>query len=152
MTTELPRLATPVATAASTAGMWTREVGRLLGQDDPDLAFGAIRAVLHALHRRLDADRTVALSDGLPTLLRGVLHEPLDGVGCADTRTGFLACVDRSTRHAVRPEEAVRAVCAVLAARLPSGVWHSVRDGLLPGVAALLVVPPHPDRPRRLVP
>ena len=145
MTTDTPCRATSVSVATATADEWTREVGRWLGRDEPDVAFGAIRAVLHALHRRLDDDRARALSDALPTLMRGVLHEPLDGVGCADTRTGFLACVDRSTRRAVRPEEAVRAVCTVLAAHLTDATWHRVRDGLPPEIASLLAVPPHPD-------
>lgn len=145
MTTELPGLATSVSAATATADAWTREVGRLLGRDEPNVAFGAIRAVLRALRRRLDADRSATLSDALPTLLRGVLHEPLDAIGTADTRAGFLACVDRSTRQAVRPEEAVRAVCTVLASRLPDRAWRSVRDGLPPEIAALLDVPPHPD-------
>lgn len=137
--------ATSVSAATATADDWTREVGRLLGRDESNVAFGAIRAVLHALHRRLDADRAHVLSDALPTLIRGVFHEPLDAVGSTDTRAGFLACVDRSTRRAVRPEEAVRSVCTVLASHLPGDVWRSVRDGLPTEVAALLAVPPHPD-------
>ena len=146
MTLDVPHLATPVSAATATADDWTRQVGQLLGRDEPNVAFGAIRAVLHALHRRLDADGARAFSDALPTLMRGVFHEPLDGVGCADTRAGFLASVDRSTRRTVRPEEAVRAVCAVLASRLPDEAWRSVRDGLPAEIAALLAVPPHPDR------
>lgn len=145
MTAAHPRHARAVSVATRTADDWTSEVGRLPGRGEPDVAYGAIRAVLHVLHRRLGADRAAALSDALPTLFRGVLHEPLDGVGCADTRAGRLACVDRSTRHAVRPEEAVRSVCTVLASRLPGDVWGRVRGGLPPDVAALLAVPPRPD-------
>lgn len=138
-----------VTTGIETVGAWTREVGRLLGRDEPAVAFGALRAVLHALRRQLEAERAADFSDALPTLLRGVFHEPLDGVGYTGNRAGFLACVDRTTRHAVQPEEAVRAVCTVLAAHLPSDAWPGVRDGLPAEIARLLDVPPHPVRPRR---
>ncbi|MGB3542409.1 hypothetical protein, partial [Rubrivirga sp.] len=74
-----------------------------------------------------------------------VFHEPTNVAGSVDTADGFLRAVDRATRRTVRPQEAVRAVCAVLSRRLPPDTWRALEADLPAGVAALLAVPPHPD-------
>jgi uncharacterized protein (DUF2267 family) len=137
-----------LAAATATAEAWTAEVDALLGRPGPEAAFRALRGVLHAFQRRLAPAPAAALSAALPTLLRGVFHEPLGDAA----RAGLLADVDRATRRAVRAEEAVRAVCAVLARRLPAETWAAVRAGLPSEAAALLAVPPRPPGgPRRPV-
>lgn len=46
-----------------------------LGTDDRRLAFGALRATLHALRDRLEAHSAIHLGAQLPMLLRGLYYE-----------------------------------------------------------------------------
>ncbi len=137
----MPPLPAALAGASAAAAAWADDVDDLLGRPGPDTAYVALRAVLHVFHQVLDPTSAAALSGALPTVLRGVFHEPTVAAVLP-----ALPTIASATRHAVRPEEAVRATCAVLARRTPEA-WATVLPALPEPLASLLAVPPRPDRP-----
>lgn len=140
-----PPIPTAAAAAARQAARWTAAVDRDLGRPGTEASFLVLRAVVRVFGAVLPPEPRAGLSDALPTLLRGALHAPL--ASTAGRSDDPLAQIDRAMRHAVRPQEAVRAVCAVLQSKLPPEVWASVREALPDVLGGLLVVPPHPLRP-----
>lgn len=57
------------------SNMWIRELMDELRTDDRHLAYGVLRATLHALRDRLMLDEAVHLGAQLPMLLRGLYYE-----------------------------------------------------------------------------
>jgi uncharacterized protein (DUF2267 family) len=89
-------------------------------------AYGALRAVLHALRDRLPMEGVLGLSAQLPLLLRGVLFEgwrPQDEASRARSPQAFADQVAEALPpHFPRqPNEAVEAVFAALGVRLDPG-------------------------------
>ena len=54
---------------------WVDEVGKELGITDPDRAFRALRAGLHAIRDWLPQGEAIALGAQLPMLIRGLYYE-----------------------------------------------------------------------------
>ncbi|MFL5825310.1 MAG: DUF2267 domain-containing protein [Thermoleophilaceae bacterium] len=57
---------------------WLKEMARLLGTDDKDDAWSALRAYLQVLRDRLTLEEGAQLAAQLPDLLRGVFYEGFD--------------------------------------------------------------------------
>jgi uncharacterized protein (DUF2267 family) len=115
--------------------VWLDDVLDELRTDDRQLAYAALRAVLHALRDRLPPAEAVDLAAQLPMLLRGLFFE---GWGLRDrsdslrSKKSFLRHVAHGIKRTdVTPEDAVRAVFAMLSRRVASG---EIRDviGALP--------------------
>ena len=54
---------------------WLKDVEEALGTDDRQIAYHALRAVLHALRDRLIGEEACDLAAQLPTVLRGIYFE-----------------------------------------------------------------------------
>jgi uncharacterized protein (DUF2267 family) len=114
---------------------WLDDVLDELRTDDRELAYAALRAVLHALRDRLPDAEVVDLAAQLPMLIRGMFYEGWTlGERPASLRTkdGFLRHVQRSMKRQDLPAaDAVRAVFAVVARRIAAGEIRDVM-GTLP--------------------
>jgi uncharacterized protein (DUF2267 family) len=106
------------------------EIMAALGANDAHLAYGAMRAVLHALRDRLTVDEAVQLGAQLPMLIRGLYYE-----GWRPRRKRVKqhkdAFLDQIRKEfplgpdCMHPEVIARAVLAVLSRRISPG---EVRD------------------------
>ena len=130
---------------------WVRELDAALRLGDPDFAFSALCAALRALRDRLSRDEAFHLASQLPMTLVGFLFDaPPDAAALKERSRGeFLARVSRNMadRPDFRPEEAVRAVFALLARHVTEGELEDVRDRLPAPVRALW--PPERARSRQ---
>jgi len=104
---------------------WLDDVLDALRTDDRELAYAALRGVLHTLRDRLPTAEAVDLAAQLPMLLRGMYFEgwvPDRGAKRHRDKDAFLRHVAREMKRSdVPPEEAVRAVFQLLAARVAHG-------------------------------
>lgn len=106
--------------------LWLKEVMELLGTEDREDAYAAVKATLHALRDRIGPENAVHLGAQLPILLRGVFYE---GWHPAKTPTHerhldvFLEHLsDRlPVRLAEDPEPVARAVFNVMWRQIDSG-------------------------------
>jgi uncharacterized protein (DUF2267 family) len=96
-----------------------------LRTDDRELAYAALRAVLHTLRDRLPTAEAADLAAQLPMLLRGLYFEgwtPAHQSKPLRDRDAFLGRVAAEMKRSeITPEEAVRAVFQLLAARVAPG-------------------------------
>jgi uncharacterized protein (DUF2267 family) len=123
---------------------WLDEIARRTGVGRGG-AYGVLRATLHALRDRLDADAAAELGGELPLLLRGIYfadwrpaETPIRDPSLAAwlvTLEGRLLAEDAD---AVRPREAAAAVFALLAAETGDRTRGALERGLPDDVAALL--------------
>lgn len=101
---------------------WMDALCRDLGTDDPRRAWGALRAVLHALRDGLSDHEAARVGERLPLLVRGLFYEGWEpGRTLSDGATGraFLARVEHTLPgDDGDPEEASRAVFGLLARQL----------------------------------
>lgn len=116
-------------------------------------AWLALRVVLHALRDRLVVDEAAQLAAELPMLIRGLYFEGWDPNLPTELRTReeFLADVQARLRNDTRlePEEACRAVFALLSREIQSGEIRDVRR-MLPAEVQEMWPPdvgPEPVRP-----
>ncbi len=131
--------------ALQKAGAWIREIAEELDTEDEQLAYQALRAVLHALRDRLNADEAVQLAAQLPVLVRGIYFEGWDPSKTpvkARHREEFLDLVRRHAGKYDRldPEKAVPAVFAVLKRHVSEGEIRDVTEALPGDIRELLAV------------
>jgi uncharacterized protein (DUF2267 family) len=106
------------------ANTWLKAVAEQLATDDRQVAYAALRAVLHALRDRIGPENAAHLGAQLPTVIRGVFYE---GWRIAARREkerhvgAFLEHVARELATDLDPEAAVRAVFAVVYERIDLG-------------------------------
>jgi len=115
--------------------VWLRETVVQLDWTDPQRAFTALRAVLHALRDRLPMAEIVQLGAQLPTFLRGVYYE-----GWLPTHTPlkdrrketFLNQIQEAFHPSLRidADHAARAIIRVLLKHVSSGEMEQVRTAL----------------------
>lgn len=123
---------------------WLKQISEELGHPDRQMAYHALRGVLHALRDRLTVDETADLGAQLPTLIRGIFYEGYKPAGKPERYRHldeFLEKVNPDLQSAggANPEAATRAVFTVIEANVSGGVVEHVRDML-------------PDEVRRLWP
>ncbi len=131
--------------ALQKAGAWIHEIAEELDTEDEQLAYQALRAVLHALRDRLNVDEAVQLAAQLPLLVRGIYFEGWDPSKTpvkARHREEFLDLVHRHAGKYDRldPEKAVPAVFAVLKRHVSEGEIRDVREALPGDIRELLAV------------
>ena len=104
--------------------IWLRDVMDALDSDDRHAAYLALRATLHMLRDRLTVEEAAHLGAQLPMLVRGFYYEGWNPTGKPireRSYEGFLAGVAIELPNDLDPEDAVRAVFTVLAARMSDG-------------------------------
>ena len=111
---------------------WLNDIMAALGVHDAHLAYGGLRAVLHALRDRLTLEETVQLGAQLPMLIRGLYYEGWSprreprkthkAEFLEVIRKQFPACTDR-----MHPEVLARAVLTVLARHISAGEVDDVK-------------------------
>jgi uncharacterized protein (DUF2267 family) len=113
---------------------WLNDIMNTVGANDAHLAYGALRAVLHALRDRLTVDEAVQLGAQLPMLIRGLYYEGWcpRGKPAKTHKADFLAAI----RHQIpgpdrmHPEILARAVLTVLARHVSAGEVRDVKANL----------------------
>lgn len=113
---------------------WLNDIMNVVGAKDPHLAYGALRAVLHALRDRLTVDEAVQLGAQLPMLIRGLYYEGWcpRGKPAKTHKADFLAAIRHQLPGADRmhPEILARAVLTVLARHVSAGEVRDVKANL----------------------
>jgi uncharacterized protein (DUF2267 family) len=113
-------------TTVQETNRWLKAVMSELSTDDRRMAFGALRATLHALRDRIGPENAIHLGAQLPMLLRGAYYEgwrpsttPSHGRHIDD----FLETValELPVQWPVDPEDAARATFAALGSSIDSG-------------------------------
>jgi uncharacterized protein (DUF2267 family) len=124
------------AKSLEAAQRWIHDLMEDLAVRDPQVAYRVLRGTLHALRDRLQPEEAVDLAAQLPTLIRGIYYEgwrPSATPQRQRTRHDFLGRVSEELVPQTDPvpEEAVRAMFRLLAARVSSGEISDV-VGMLP--------------------
>lgn len=124
----MPTNITSLDQAVQNVTLWLSDIQRELGWDSLDNAYSATRAVLQAIRDRLPVEEVVHLAASLPLVMKGML---IDGYDLTKTPARlwtqglFLELVEEYynpyKRNAIHPEDAVRAVVAVLDRRIGGG-------------------------------
>jgi uncharacterized protein (DUF2267 family) len=114
---------------------WLSDIMHVLGSQDRHAAYVAMRATLHALRDRLPVEEVAQLGAQLPMLVRGSYYEGWDPTAKPlkiRHKDEFLARVAQEIQgdDAADVELVVRAVFAVLAARVTEGEIEDVRHVL----------------------
>jgi uncharacterized protein (DUF2267 family) len=113
--------------------VWLNDILAELGADDRHLAYGALRAALHALRDRLTVPAAVHLGAQLPMLIRGLYYDGWDpnGKPVKAHRAEFLDVIREHFRASPQrpdPERIARAVFKVVARHVSAGEVQNVRD------------------------
>jgi uncharacterized protein (DUF2267 family) len=114
---------------------WINELRQVLGWQERQKAYLALRAVLHALRDRLTVEEVAQLGAQLPMLIRGFYYEGWDPTGKPEKirqREQFLAQIGRQFRgdDRVDPEQVARAVFTALSKRVSEGEIKDVKQVL----------------------
>src|SRR6266850_6750041 len=112
--------------------VWLKEIMGVLGWEDKQRAYGALRAVLHALRDRLTIEEIAQLGAQMPMLIRGIYYEGWDPTGKPVKerhREEFLARIQQHFKGngEVNPEILAHAVFSLLAKRITGGEIEDVK-------------------------
>ena len=124
-----------------TTHIWLNEICDALGPDK-QVAWKVLSTVLHKLRDRLPVELSAHLGSQLPLLVRGVYYdqyEPDRQPSACGTPEEFTAEVAEwlSDIRPIDPDEAIRAVFAVLARHVSEGQIAKVRNALPKGIRML---------------
>jgi len=116
--------------------LWLKDLMQVLGWEEKQKAYGALRAVLHALRDRLTVHEVAQLGAQFPMLIRGIYYEGWDPAFKPQRvrhKEDFLACVQQQFRadDLVDPEQIARAVFTVLESRVSEGEIEDI-ESILP--------------------
>jgi uncharacterized protein (DUF2267 family) len=122
-------------TTVQKTNLWLKELMTVLGWEQKQKAYDALRAVLHALRDRLTVDETAQLGAQLPMLIRGIYYEGWDPSRKPERvrhKEEFLARIQQGFRAGdlIDPEEVARAVFTVLENRVSAGEIQDVESVL----------------------
>jgi uncharacterized protein (DUF2267 family) len=122
-------------TTLQKTNIWLNDLMRILGWEDRQKAYAALRAVLHALRDRLTVEEGAQFTAQLPMVIRGIYYEGWDPTGKPVKerhREQFLARIQRHFKgdDSIDPEQVARAVFTVLANRVTEGEIEDVKDVL----------------------
>lgn len=126
--------------------VWLNELQEILAWDDPERAYHALRAVLHAVRDRLPPQEAVDFGAQLPMLVRGFFYDgwhPADKPLKYRDKQPFLERVAKEAPAIgdADLERVVTAVFGVLSSQLPHGERDQVRRALPAGVRELWAQP-----------
>jgi uncharacterized protein (DUF2267 family) len=119
-------------TTLQKTNLWLKELMQLLGWDDKQKSYLALRATLHVLRDRLTIEEVAQLAAQLPMLVRGFYYEGWDPTGKPEKirdEPEFLARIADKLRDAesVDAEQVARAVFTLLATKVSEGEIKDVR-------------------------
>lgn len=105
---------------------WLRDIAVELGVQDRQAAYSALHATLTALRDLLTVDEAAQLAAELPMIIRGAYYKGWDPSGTPVRERHLDEFLDRienalRNRRNIQPEQAARAVFAVLANRISQG-------------------------------
>jgi uncharacterized protein (DUF2267 family) len=125
-----------------TTNVWLHDIQNQLAWLEPQRAYHALRAVLHALRDRLPVNQAAALAAQLPMLVRGIYYEGWHPHGKPVKerhKEEFLAHVAEAFQDdfTVEPEEVTRAVFEVLTKHVTVGEVEAVKRCLPPELRQL---------------
>jgi uncharacterized protein (DUF2267 family) len=112
---------------------WLKEVMDLIGSQDRQRAYLALRSTLHALRDRLAVEEAAQLGAQLPMLIRGFYYEgwhPSDTPVKVRSKSQFLGRIAQELTDDLEPEQVVRAVLTVLSRRVTEGEIRDVQQAL----------------------
>lgn len=114
---------------------WLKDVERELSTDDRQMAYHALRGVLHALRDRLTPEEACNLAEQLPTMLRGIYYEgwsPANKPVKMNKREFLdrIAELMATAPNGLDPGRCVPAVFHVLQERIAPGEIADVRGAL----------------------
>ena len=127
----------PLESALHTTNSWLNELaGELEWSDDPQRAYHALRAVLHALRNRLTVEEAADLGAQLPLMIRGIFYEGWTPHGMPVRerhKEAFLAHIEAAFPNdpQVFPEAVAWAVFKLLRRHISPGEIADVQ-GILP--------------------
>jgi uncharacterized protein (DUF2267 family) len=121
--------------------VWLNEIRQRLGWEDPQRAYRALRAVLHALRDRLTVHDASHLSAQLPMLVRGFYYEGYHPAGVPSperSRIAFLKHVKSDfPDDGFDVENIVRAVFGVLSKHITPNEVEKIKACLPADIRAL---------------
>ena len=111
---------------------WLNDIMMAIGTEDAHFAYGALRAVLHALRDRLTLDEAVQFGAQLPMLVRGLYYEGWQPRGKPDKthKPEFLDVIRHQFPGPERlhPEVIARAVLGVISRHVSAGEVQDVKS------------------------
>ncbi|MDB6068505.1 MAG: hypothetical protein JWR26_4713 [Pedosphaera sp.] len=122
-------------TTVQKTNLWLKDLMEVLGWEQKQKAYDALRAVLHALRDRLTVDEAAQLGAQLPMLIRGIYYEGWDPNYKPERvrhKDQFLARIRQQFRgdDSIDPEQIARAVFTVLENRVSDGEIQDVESVL----------------------
>ena len=129
-------------TTVQLSGVWLNDIMDLMGWQDRQRAYHALRLVLHAVRDHLSVDQAAALGAQLPMLVRGLYYEgwhPANKPVKERKREEFLAQIEKDYKDdwGLDPEQVVRAVFEVLARHVSSGEIKRLKAALPAAIRAM---------------
>lgn len=114
---------------------WLKDLMELLGWEEREYAYRALRVTLHALRDRMPVDNTSSLAAQLPMLVRGFFYEGWHPAGTPTrdrSQADFVAHVAKAFERTPDrdPDKIVRAVFTLLTQRLTLGEVEHVKKCL----------------------
>jgi uncharacterized protein (DUF2267 family) len=118
-----------------TTNIWLNEIDAAIGWDHRQRSYRLLRAVLHALRDQMQVNEAADLGAQLPLLIRGIYYESWRPAATPVKRRSlgeFLAAIDKqfTADPIADTQSAVRAVFALLAAKISAGEIGDVRHAL----------------------
>lgn len=113
---------------------WLDDLAEIMGRDNRDYAYQALRAVLHTLRDRLTVQEAAHLSAQLPLLIRGTFYEGYHPASMPvkirdrDELIQYVADNLGEVVSDVPPTEAIRDVFQLLDRRISAGQMEDVRQ------------------------
>jgi uncharacterized protein (DUF2267 family) len=112
---------------------WLNEIMADLAEGDQHLAYGALRAVLHALRDRLTVEEAAHLGAQLPMLIRGLYYDGWSPIGkpAKTHKAEFLEAIRHQFPPNISrpsPEMLARSVFRVLARHISPGEVRDVQS------------------------
>lgn len=122
--------------------VWLKEISEEMEHPDRQMAYHALRGVLFALRDRLTVEEAAHFASQLPLLVRGVFYEGYRPAGKPEKyrdRDEWLTRVSRELQQTggQNPENASRAVFAVITRHVTAGEVEHVREMLPSDIRAL---------------
>lgn len=115
------------------ANLWLKEIGQDM-QTDPQRAYHALRATLHAVRDRVTVDEASHLGTQLPMLVKGLYYEnwrPSEVPHKERSRDEFLQEIAAEIKvDGVDPEQAARSVFKCLSEHVKNGEIDEIRQAL----------------------
>lgn len=129
---QLPNELTPFSRTLQQTQAWMKDMESALPTEDPQKAYLAMRASLHALRDRIPTDEAIHLGSQLPLPLLGVYFDGYKAADAPDVtrhEDDFLQRVQAEISPAgeLDPKAAIEATLKVLAIHVSEGQLEQVR-------------------------